>query len=294
MQRSAITRVEVAVIAGIAVLCFGMLAVLLARQRENGLRIQCMNNLRRLGEGVQSFYLSTDKAAPFLPPARIADDYATWAVLVMPHLVSEDAGKPGWDVSRSYFAQSPVARERIVPYYFCPARRRAGWLSVDGDIDPATQQHVAGAVGDYAGVAGTGDPAHSWDGPNADGAIILGEVLERERDRILRWRGRTSLAAIREARGQSETLLFGEKHVPIGQEGRAEGGDASLYNGQNPASCTRVAGPGFGLAESVTDQFNRNFGSAHMGVCQFLLGDGSARTFAVDISENLLGQMARR
>jgi hypothetical protein len=294
MYRAAITRVEVAVVAVIGLLCLGFLAIVLGRQRENGLRVQCVNNLRRMGEAVQSFNMASDKAAPFLPPARIADDYATWAVLIAPHLVGERADTKTWDVSRTYFAQEPVPREWIIPNYFCPARRRPSWLSVTGDIDPASEKHVPGAVGDYAGVAGTGDPAHPWDGPNADGPMILGEVLQRDGDRIVAWRGRTSIGAIHAARGLSTTLLVGEKHVPAGQEGQADVGDASLYNGQNPSTSTRVAGPGFGLAQSVTDPFNFNFGSTHVGVCQFLLADGSMRAFAVDMSDTVLGQMARR
>ncbi len=165
---------------------------------------------------------------------RIADGYATWAVLIAPHLTAAEHPLVKWDVARGYFAQEATVREALVPLYFCPARVRTSGLSSAGDIDPVTGQHVAGAVGDYAGVAGAGDPAHPWDGPDADGAIILGEVLERRGDRIVRWRGRTSLSAIRDARGQSVTLLVGEKHVPRDEMGRADAGDGSLYDGRRP------------------------------------------------------------
>ena len=264
----------------------------IARQRENGLRLQCANNLRRLGVGVHSF---ADPKTPnsLLPPARIADEYATWAVLLAPHLVKEHP-LHHWDKSRTYFAQDASVREALVPLYFCPARQRTSWLSVAGDIDAATKQHVAGAVGDYAGVAGTGDPAHPWDGPDADGPLILGEVLERQGERIVRWRGRTSLAAIQQTHGLSTMLLIGEKHVLSERQGQAAAGDGSLYDGQSAASCSRVAGPGYGLAASESDPFNTNFGSAHPGLCQFLQADGSLRTFAVDVSATVLGQMSRR
>jgi len=143
-------------------------------------------------------------------------------------------------------------------------------------------------------VAGSGDRAHPWDGSDADGAIVLGEVLQKEGDQIVRWRGRTGLPAIQAARGLSVTLLFGEKHVPTSGLGRAEAGDASLYDGQNPAGSARVAGPGHGLAASAADAFNNNFGSAHSGVCQFLYADGSVRPLAVGIDETVLGELARR
>lgn len=290
MRRSAVTRVEIIVLLTIGLLLAGVLTVLLARLRDSGLRIECMNNLRRIGDAVQSFQ---SPATPFLPPARIAPDYATWAVLIAPHL---DAGNKltNWEVGKSYFAQDAAVREALLPVYFCPARARPGWLSVAGDIDPAMHEHVPGALGDYAGVAGSGDRAHLWDGPDADGAIVLGEVLEKDGDQIVRWRGRTSLPAIRAARGLSVTLLIGEKHVPLGGLGRADAGDASLYDGQNPAACSRVAGPGHGLAVSAADPLNNNFGSAHSGVCQFLFADSSVRPLAVGIDEKVLGELARR
>jgi hypothetical protein len=292
MNRPAVSRIEIAVIAAVGVLAAGLIVMLIARQRENGLRLQCANNLRRQGEAMHSFFANSG-APPFLPAARIADGYATWAVLIAPHLAADNA-LTRWDVSQPYGAQDAAVREALVPFYFCPARERSSALSVAGDVDPATGQLLPGAVGDYAGVAGTGNPAHPWDGPDADGPIILGNVVERLGDRILGWRGRTSLTAIRDARGLSVTLLVGEKHVPLGREGHADAGDGSLYNGHFAASCSRIAGPGHGLAAAVTDPFNTNFGSAHVGLCQFLLADASVRTFAVNVNESVLGQMARR
>ena len=96
------------------------------------------------------------------------------------------------------------------------------------------------------------------------------------------------------ARGLSATLLIGDKHVPLAELGRATAGDGSLYNGQHAASSARVAGPGHGLASSVTDPFNTNFGSGHRDLCQFVLADGSVRSFDISISEMVLGQLARR
>jgi hypothetical protein len=301
MHRSAITRVELIIILVLAGFAAGLLVLLLARQRENGLRLQCMNNLRRLGEAVHAFHDKSSApgdegkpgAGPFLPPARIADGYATWAVLLAPHLASEHP-LLHWDVSRPYFSQDVSVRQALLAPYFCPARERPSALSSQGDTEPKTHVHAAGALGDYAAVSGTGDAARPWDGPEADGAIVLGEVLQRQANRIVLWRGRTSLGAIQAARGLSATLLIGDKHVPLAELGRATAGDGSLYNGQHAASSARVAGPGHGLASSVTDPFNTNFGSGHRDLCQFVLADGSVRSFDISISEMVLGQLARR
>src|SRR5215470_8519146 len=98
MHRSAITRVEIAIVIGLGLLVAGLLAVLLSRQRENGMRLQCMNNLRRIGEAVHAFHegklgVEDDAKKPghgYLPPARIADGYATWAVLLVPYLTDKN------------------------------------------------------------------------------------------------------------------------------------------------------------------------------------------------------------
>jgi prepilin-type processing-associated H-X9-DG protein len=76
--------------------------------------------------------------------------------------------------------------------------------------------------------------------------------------------------------------------------GEAEFGDGSLYNGQNPASYSRVGGVGFPLASSPTSPVNRNFGSYHNGVCNFLMADTSVRTMTTGTSEFMLGELARR
>ena len=90
--------------------------------------------------------------------------------------------------------------------------------------------------------------------------------------------------------GLSNTLLAGEKHVPLRHFG--EGGlDSSLYNGQHYLSATRPAGPNAPLATRQT-QSTWSFGSYHPGVCQFVLGDGSVRGIPVTIDPKILGLLA--
>jgi hypothetical protein len=151
---------------------------------------------------------------------------------------------------------------------------------------------VPGALGDYACASGDGDPQWPWTGELANGAIILGKVLEEKDGLILRWQGRTTLASL--VRGQSFTFLVGEKHVPLDKLGQSTAGDGSFYNGALADSCARIGGPGFGMASSPVSPFNTNFGSAHDRVCQFLHADGSVRPYATTMSEEVLGRMIRR
>jgi hypothetical protein len=284
-RRPGLTRLELAVLLLIAAVFLGLIFTFVDKQREKANRLTCANNLKRIGQATLGFH----EDRKFLPSVRIAPGYATWAVEIVPHL-DKDSGLVEWDLSRPFAAQAAKVREAVLTAYFCPARNRSSWLSAAGegpDHDP-----LPGALGDYACASGDGDPARPWTGADANGAIILGEVLEEKGGLLLRWQSRTSLASL--VRGQSYTILAGEKHVPLDQLGQTKVGDGSLYNGAVPESSGRIGGPGYGLAPSPLAPFNTNFGSAHVGICQLLKADGSVQAYDVSISEDLLGKMVRR
>jgi Protein of unknown function (DUF1559) len=302
LARPGLSLLEVLVIVVLALIALGVLISFMQQSRETSRRAHCMNNLKLMGEAI-FYYEGTrehllaarlkDARGPAqgtLPAARIADGYATWAVQIAPYLRGDDPLK-AWDLQKPYFDQSAEARETSLPVFLCPARIRTSTLSVSGDTRP-DGTNVPGAVGDYACAAGDGDPRHAWTGSDANGAIILGEVLHQEGDRILAWRSRTTLSSLK--RGLSNTILLGEKHVPTGAFGQASSGDGSLYNGANPASFSRIGGPGYGLAPSPTAPFNQNFGSSHPGLCQFLMADISVRPMSNEISEEVLGKLIQR
>ncbi len=281
--RHGLTLIEVLLVLVLVLTLLGLLATYLVRQRESAFRVQCANNLKRSGEAAITFSEGTagTKGKGFLPAARIADGYATWAVQIAPGLT---AGHPllTWDPRKPFAEQDEIVRQTALMTFFCPARLR----------QRAALVSAAGALGDYAGVAGNGDPAHDWTGPEATGTIILGEVLEKKDDLILRWHGRVRLADLK--RGRSYTPLFGEKYIPEDGLGEAKYGDGSLYDGTFPANSSRVGGPGHGLARSPNDPYRENFGSAHPGICQFVQADTSVRPLAIDLDDALLGQLTTR
>ena len=290
-RRPALTRLELLVITAIGLAAAGLVVMFLARHRENSQRVACSNNLRVIGQALHAYHEASagDDKLKYLPPARIADGYATWAVLIAPHMIKTHP-LHDWEKDKSYFAQTDEVRRTPLFTYFCPARRRPGAVSEAGDVDKDTL--FPGALGDYGSVAGDGSVAPDWLGANANGALIGAVNIKRKDDRIVYWESVTGLSSL--VRGAQYTLLAGEKHVPQARFGDATLGDGSLYNGGNPASFARVAGPGFPLAASMDSPFNRNFGSYHNGVCQFLMADGSYRVMTNNTSENVLGQLARR
>ncbi len=286
-RRNGLSRLEILVALVVALFAAGLIAMLVARVREASLREQCKNNLKMLGGAFHQYH---DKNLKRLPPSRIADGYATWAVLLAPYL-TKDNPLLGWDQQTTYFDQKDEVRQAVLIQFICPARRRDDMLSESGDFDKAGK-HIPGAVGDYGDVAGDGSKDHDWTGPNANGALVIADVLQRNGDRIVKWESRTSFESL--TRGQSYTLLLGEKHALPDHLGDAEFGDGSLYNGARPANFSRIAGPGYPLAKAIDEPFNNNFGSWHNGICSFLMADGTVRSMANDVSDLVLGQLARR
>jgi type II secretory pathway pseudopilin PulG len=302
-RHKGITIVEVVILLVIVVVLLGLLVSYLFRLREAANQAHCANNLRLIGEAIYQAQGTTlrevrEKGArgASLPASRIDAGYATWAVQLAPYLGDKNP-LADWDLRLPYTLQQPQMREAALPLFFCPSRSRPGLVSSEGDLAADGNEHLAGGLGDYACASGDGDPNFPFDSEKANGAVVPATVLERKENLILRWKSRTGFAAL--ARGLSNTILIGEKHVPLGKFGQAGVGDGSLYNGGNMASCARVGGPGFGLAQAPDDPFNTNFGSYHSspdqrGVCQFLMADDSVRPLANAVSEEVLGQLIRR
>jgi prepilin-type processing-associated H-X9-DG protein len=102
--------------------------------------------------------------------------------------------------------------------------------------------------------------------------------------------GRVNFAAITD--GLANTLLVGEKHVPMGKLG-VGWWDCSTYNGDYSTCSMRSAGPLYPLVRNLTDP-DPKFGSYHPNVCQFCFADGSVRSLSVDINPATLGLLAQR
>jgi prepilin-type processing-associated H-X9-DG protein len=121
------------------------------------------------------------------------------------------------------------------------------------------------------------------------------------------WSSRNTFASVTD--GLSNTLLIGEKFVPLGQFGfnwvapppwtttsnpPANPADGAIYNAEFPWVYSRIAGPLNPLAQTIWDSPLQNFGSAHPGVCQFVFADGSVHALPVTIDPGVLGRLASR
>ena len=275
MRRAGFTLTELVIVVLIAFIGIGLAITFLGRNRDRANRVVCMNHLRMVGSAMQRYgdVHQNGDGKPFLPPSRIAEGYATWAVLLAP-LAQANHPLEKWDLTKP-FADQP-AEIRLAPtlFYICPARARTAASS--------GEEPRRGAVGDYAAAWPDGEPK---------GGIVPATVTKKQGDAILEWRGRVTLADLK--RGVSTTILFGEKHVPRGRLNEVEALDGPIADGGVLASHARFAGEKYPLAETTDDPPTPIFGSWHDAVTNFLLADGSVDSITRQMAPELLARKMR-
>jgi prepilin-type N-terminal cleavage/methylation domain-containing protein/prepilin-type processing-associated H-X9-DG protein len=324
-RHTGFTLIELLVVIAIIAILIALLVPAVQKVRESANRMQCANNLKQLGLAIHNHHTATGQ----LPPFRIADNWATWCVLVLPYIEQDNVYKQ-WDIQRRYYQQPPGAREVVIKTFFCPSRRSPGGLSARDDFRTAVTAfptHVPGALGDYAASIGT---AYT----NFDGAIVevdRGKCVfidavtgQRTADTgasstlntiLVTWAARTNLHMITD--GLSNTVMVGEKHVRRTQFGLGSE-DSSIFNGDSEvgpaarragreclnAGCTQYVDipiSQFPEQASITTgnppasvSASQRFGSAHPGVCQFLMCDGSVQTIRNAVDIVILDRLVRR
>jgi prepilin-type processing-associated H-X9-DG protein len=208
------------------------------------------------------------------------DQYAvSWAYYVLPYMEESALYSAYISADRDDDAANSQTMRTPMAIYACPSRRSAAAdRNFDNNDAPplATALHC-GSLGDYAANAGYDYMTGMTTGPDATGAVyvLFGNYDPRKAGPIFS----ASRIAVRNViDGLSKTLAIGERYLPPVPAGTPQGmedyqqGDTAFISGDQPR--TIFAGTQDGLSDSPNDPAQGKFGSAHVGVVQFLYLDG--------------------
>lgn len=287
------TLVELLVVIAVIGILVSMLLPAVGMVREAARRTHCLNNLKQIGLATHSYEASKHR----FPPSRAADEFLTWPVYVMPYLEMNNL-HDRLEVRKKYEVQDPDLVKTPMQVMLCPSRPRSN------DISNWELRGPRGAIGDYAGNAGTQRyfPYDVWahfvepvdgifnSGYASQNKVLNGVLVHGEK-------GRYGFSSISD--GTSNTIFIGEKYVSTFGYLEPQGwGDGSIYNGDEPETFMRIGGYAMGLASSQRLDLSPGeypiFGSGHAAVVNFVFGDCSVHSLSSNIDEETLYRLCSR
>ncbi len=262
-RRSGFTLPELLVVFALIAVVIALLASAIWKVRQSASRVECANNLQRMGGGIQrhhnqfgwmpsggTHFPESSSHAPHDRP-----ELWTWAYQILP-FVDQKSLHDTRDYNR-------VARAPL-PLYYCPARRSA---------EDQSEARI-----DYAGCAGT----RAKDG--LDGVIVRTGY------------GRVTL--MRDLpEGTAQTIAIAEKQMNLDQLGNsADDNECYATSGWKDSFGTYRLGlePPARDYRSPSLEPSRRFGSAHASGINALFADGSVRQIRYSVDADVFRRACLR
>jgi prepilin-type N-terminal cleavage/methylation domain-containing protein/prepilin-type processing-associated H-X9-DG protein len=296
---AAFTLIELLVVIAIIAILIGLLVPAVQKVREAAARAQCQNNLKQIGLGLHNF----ENVYKGFPPCRVNNPPAnvkghmqhTWAPYLLPYIEQGPlASKYNFDVNfddttnTATGTTNSVVIQTDIPLFLCPSapgdRKQQGTTPNLGvtDYSPATSVTLSTFI------TVTLPPSPT------DGSLrgMLGQNVYRKvfyvRD------GLSNTMAFGEDAGRPQTWEFGLRVAPD-HPPQPPGKRASIGGWAQPSNVLNITGTMPGIAAPTNDfpgpcavncSNGEDIYSFHPGGANILMGDGSVRFLAANVSLN--------
>jgi prepilin-type N-terminal cleavage/methylation domain-containing protein/prepilin-type processing-associated H-X9-DG protein len=288
--RRGFTLIELLVVIAIIAILIGLLLPAVQKIREAAARLQCRNHLKQIGLAIHNHHdttgrLPTGGRTPWAgiwytngQPNDIPNQGTGWMFQILPYIEQDNLVRLGGTST----TPTDTVGTKVVKIYFCPARRTsAKWSGY-------------WVLTDYAGATPNefwwGDPGPSWNG-DPIWTVIPQLTYSGMIVRTGCQPGSTNFASVSD--GLSNTLCVGEKQLDVrnydsgdwhDDQGWVDGWDPDIMRSVHYSS----------PKQDKAGVSGYDFGAAHPGGMNGLMGDGSVRQIPYTMNLNVFRLLGNR